>query len=134
MKKYLSYVIVICICLFACCYNVNAFTCEAFNGVNIDDQLALITKNVILILQLLVPIILVVIGLVDLVKGISAQKEDEIKKGQQVFVKRLIAAVIVFFVIAIVKFVISAVAGGSSSSIMSCANCFIKGADDQNCK
>ena len=77
------------------------------------------------ILQIAVPVILVVTGSLDLFKGLSAQKEDEIKKGQQMFVKRLIAAALIFFVFVIVKVVVSFVADGDSVAIMECAECFI---------
>ena len=77
------------------------------------------------ILQIAVPVILVVVGSLDLFKGISAQKEDEIKKGQQIFIKRLVAAALIFFVFVIVKVVVSFVAEGDSAAIMECAECFI---------
>jgi len=77
------------------------------------------------IIQIAVPVILVVMGSLDLFKGLSAQKEDEIKKGQQMFVKRLIAAALIFFVFVIVKVVVSFVADGDSVAIMECAECFI---------
>ena len=65
--------------------------------------------------------------MLDLFKGITAQKEDEIKKGQQLFVKRLISAVLIFFVIVIVKLLISVAAGDDEPTLMNCANCFISG-------
>ena len=71
--------------------------------------------------------------MVDFLKALTSQKEDEIKKGQQVFIKRLIAGVIVFFVIAVVKFVISSIAGNDSEGIMNCVDCFIKGPDSESC-
>lgn len=77
------------------------------------------------IIQIAIPVILVVMGTLDLFKGITAQKEDEMKKGQQMFVKRLIAAALIFFVFVIVKVIISFVADGSSVAIMECAECFI---------
>ncbi len=77
------------------------------------------------IIQIAIPVILVVMGTLDLFKGITAQKEDEMKKGQQMFVKRLIAAALIFFVFVIVKVVVSFVADGSSVAIMECAECFI---------
>ena len=65
-------------------------------------------------------------------KGVIAQKEDEIKKAQQTFFKRLIAAVLVFFVFTAVKIVIG-LATKDSKNILECAKCFIrndcKGAD-----
>lgn len=77
------------------------------------------------IIQIAIPVILVVMGTLDLFKGITAQKEDEMKKGQQMFVKRLISAALIFFVFVIVKVIISFVADGSSVAIMECAECFI---------
>lgn len=82
------------------------------------------------IIQVAIPVVLVVMGSLDLMKGITANKEDDIKKGQQMFVKRLIAAVLIFFIFIAVKLVISLVADNESknkaSDIMNCANCFIR--------
>ena len=112
--------------------NVFAFTCEALPDVMVDEQVPQIIKSIILIIQILVPVILVVMGTIDLLKGVYAQKEDEIKKGQQVFIKRLLTGILVFFVIAIVKLVIS-VAGSDDATIMSCVKCFIYGAQNDVC-
>ena len=84
------------------------------------------------LIQIAVPIVLVILGSLDLFKGITAQKEDEIKKGQQMFVKRLIAAALIFFVFALVKIVISLAADEKDDSkrtgknIINCAECFIQ--------
>ncbi len=110
------------------------FTCNALgDDIKIDNQLANIVRYVILIMQILVPVLLVILGLIDFVKAIASQKDDEIKKGQQIFLKRVIAGILVFFVIAIVKFVISVVAGSSEGGVMNCANCFIKGPESSDC-
>lgn len=77
-------------------------------------------------IQIVVPIILVVLGLLDLFKAVTASKEDDIKKGQHMFIKRLISAVLVFFVFVVVKLIVSFAADGNSSQIMDCAECFIK--------
>ena len=60
-------------------------------------------------------------------KAVIASKEDEIKKAQMTFVKRLIAAVIVFFIIYLVQLVVNFIAGSNQDTIMGCFNCFIKG-------
>ena len=69
------------------------------------------------------PILLIIFGSIDLVKGITAQKEDDMKKGQQLFIKRLIAAFIIFFVFTIVKVVVSI--ASDNAEIINCAECFI---------
>lgn len=96
-------------------------------GVIIDPKIPNAVHTIILVIQIVVPVVLVIFGMLDLFKGITAQKDDEIKKGQHMFVKRLISAAIVFFVIAIVKLLISFVAGKDNPTIMNCADCFLRG-------
>ncbi len=95
---------------------------------NIPYKIPHLTAELVTILEIAVPIILIIIGSIDLVKGIMAQKEDEIKKGQQIFVKRLIAAAIIFFVVAIVKLVVSVVSDSmDNADMVECIDCFISG-------
>ncbi len=107
---------------------------SVLSNVSIDPKLPNTVHMIIVIIQIAVPILLVVFGMMDLVKAVMAGKEDEIKKGQQTFIKRIIAAAIVFFVIVVVKFVISLVADSDNKAgIISCANCFLKGAQSGAC-
>lgn len=76
-------------------------------------------------LQFLVPIVLVLMGTIDLVKATSGGKEDDIKKNQMIFVKRLISAVLIFFSFAIIKLVLSVVAE-ESAPIIECTDCIIR--------
>ena len=93
-------------------------------------------STIIMIIKIAVPILLIIFGMLDLGKAVVAAKEDEIKKGQQTFIKRAIAAVIVFFVIQIVQIVVRFVSG-NESTIAGCFNCFINGhvseADRSSC-
>ena len=82
-----------------------------------------IVNIIYIIIQIAVPVLLVIFGMLDLVKGIIASKEDEIKKGQQMLIKRTISAALVFFVFALVKVVVSL--ASDNSNIMGCAECFI---------
>ena len=98
----------------------------------IDIKIANTVHTVILLIQIAVPVILVIFGMLDLLKAITGAKEDEIKKGQQMLIKRIITAVIVFFVIAIVKAVVSLAASPEEgTNIMTCANCFLNGAKNR---
>ena len=92
-----------------------------------------IVHLIIQLIWIIVPILLVVFGLMDLAKAVMAQKEDEIKKGQQTLVKRAVAAIIVFLVIPIVQIIINYVSG-NDDTVVSCFNCFISGkAGDGGC-
>lgn len=57
------------------------------------------------IIQIGIPIILIVLGTLDLGKAVIASKEDEIKNAQKMLIKRAIYAVMVFFVVTIVRLV-----------------------------
>ncbi|MBE6144777.1 MAG: hypothetical protein E7169_04310 [Firmicutes bacterium] len=97
----------------------------ACGAITVPSKLAYIISLVISLIQIFVPILLIVWGMLDLGKAVMAQKEDEIKKGQQLFVKRLIAAAIVFFVVVIVKLLVGLVAD-DSNNITSCIDNIIK--------
>ena len=86
-----------------------------------------ITSWIVIAVQVIVPVILVIMGGIDFVKALSSQKEDEIKKGQQILVKRFIVAVIIFFTVSITKLLVGLVSSSNneSKSIISCIDCFI---------
>jgi len=75
-----------------------------------------VVKSVLTIIQIAVPILLIIMGSLDLMKAVMAGKEDEIKKAQGTFVKRAIAAVIVFFIPLIVSLVIGLLPADQTSS------------------
>ena len=111
-----------------CVYsNYSSATVSCGNGMleKIPKLIPTVVSIAYTIIQIAVPVILVIMGSLDLFKGITANKEDEIKKGQQIFVKRLIAAALIFLVFIIVKIIVSVVADGNSADIMECAECFI---------
>lgn len=89
-----------------------------------------LTSLIITIIKIAVPIILVILGMIDLFKAMMAQKEDEIKKAQGLFVKRLVAGVLVFLVFVIVELIFNLLGdavGSDKDNIWKCAECFISG-------
>lgn len=99
----------------------------------LDPKIGHTLYMIILIIQVFVPILLIIWGMLDLGKAVMAQKEDEIKKGQNTFIKRLVAAAIVFFVVVIVKLVVSLFAGDNSTSITNCINGILHCKSESNC-
>lgn len=89
-----------------------------------------VVNIVYMVLQILVPVFLVIFGSLDFLKAVIAQKDDEIKKGQQTFIKRLISGIIVFFVFALVKLIISFAGDSNKSQILDCASCLINNNGD----
>ena len=95
-----------------------------------SSQLPEMVHLIVVIIQIAVPVLLIIFGMLDLGKAVMAQKDDEIKKAQQTFVKRLVSAALVFLVVLIVQVVIKFIAGSESEDIWDCVNCFIGGPSD----
>lgn len=87
-------------------------------------KLVYVVHLIILLLQFGVPVLLIIFGMLDLGKAVIASKEDEIKKGQNMFIKRLIAAVIVFFVVAVVRLVVG-LAADNSGDVIDCIDAIV---------
>ena len=93
-----------------------------------------LTSTVVSIVQWVIPVILIVLGMIDLGKAVTSNDEKQMKEAQKTLIKRVIYAVLVLFIVAIVRFVFSALAPDSaggidsdtpSSSISGCIDCFI---------
>lgn len=69
-------------------------------------QLVLWVANVIRWLKYIVPALVVIFGILDFIKATGADKDDEVKKAQGKFVKRLIAAGLVFLIPFIIEFIL----------------------------
>lgn len=100
------------------------YTCGDI-GLSFSGMLPYVISMIILIIKIVVPILLIIFGMIDLAKAVMAQKEDEIKKGQQTFIKRLIAAAIVFFVVTITKMLTSFL--DDENNVTGCITCFVNG-------
>ena len=73
-------------------------------------------------IKVVVPIMLIVIGMVDLAKAVTEKSEDKIKEAQQKLIKRAIAAVLVFLVVSLVGVVMTIVGDESYEECMTCIN------------
>lgn len=60
---------------------------------------------VVFLIQVGIPIILIILGMLDLGKAVIASKEDEIKKAKKAFGQRFLYAAAVFLVVWAVKLV-----------------------------
>ena len=77
----------------------------------IPQQIADIIKFVYNAIRIAVPLLLVIVGMFEMGKAVTAGKEDEIKKAQGLLVKKAVAAVLVFLMMSLVKMIISVVGG-----------------------
>lgn len=68
-------------------------------------------RLVVRILQIAVPVALIVLGSIDIGKAVIAGDEKKMKEAQKPFIKRVIAAIIVFLIPWIVSLIIGMVGG-----------------------
>ncbi len=87
---------------------------------------------IVVIIQIAVPILLIIWGMIDFAKATVGGDEDKIKAGQKTFMKRFIAALVVFLIVTIVQLVVSAIAsvggeGNEAQNAWDCASQIITG-------
>jgi len=63
-------------------------------------------RNILNWIKFILPVIVIVLGILDFIKAMSGDKDDEMKKAQGRFIKRLIAAALAFIVPLIIVFVL----------------------------
>ena len=96
----------------------NILACEV-NCVEIADSIVNIFKFLIGLIKIGVPILLVIWGSWDLGKAVMAQKDDEIKNAQKLFIKKLIIAILVFLVPTFIGIALNVVDTSDSNGVKS---------------
>ncbi len=82
----------------------------------LDPVIRLIKLGVIPIIQFGIPIILIILGSIDLGKSVVSSDDKKIKEAQGMLVKRAIAAIAVFFVTTLVMLVFNIFASTAGES------------------
>ena len=85
-----------------------------------------IKKGIFPIFQLGIPILLILLGTIDLGKAVISSDEKEVKAAQSRLIKRFIYAALVFFVVTFVSVLMNMVAQGGSkdADTVSWENCW----------
>lgn len=95
---------------------------------DIPAQLPQFVRNIITVVQTLIPVLLIGLGMFDFVKAVVASDEKAMQESQRRFIRRIIAAVLIFLIVAIVKFVFALIPG---DNLLGCVSCFIS--DKNSC-
>ena len=83
-----------------------------------------IKKGLFPIFQLGIPILLILLGTIDLGKAVISSDDKEVKAAQNRLIKRFIYAAAVFFVVTFVTVVMNIVSKGGEGDTESWANCW----------
>ena len=97
-------------------------------NITIDGMIPKFVSAVVLVFQIAIPILLIILGMLDLGKAVTSNDEKQMKEAQKLLIKRIVFAVLIFFVVALVKFVFGMLSNaGDKTNATSCIDCFISG-------
>lgn len=90
-----------------------------------------ITVLVVNIIKIAIPIILIIMGMLDLGKAVMSNDEKEMKGAQTKLIKRVIYAIMVFLVVSLVQLLFGVLGknAGGEANIQSCISCFVSDTD-----
>lgn len=83
-----------------------------------DFVIRLIKNGLFPILQIGIPIILIVLGTLDLGKAVISSDDKAVKEAQSKLIKRCIYAILVFFIVTLVNLLFSVVGGITGSQAL----------------
>ncbi len=82
--------------------------------------------------KIIIPLLIIILGMIDLGKAVVAQKDDEIKKATSSIIKRVVIGIVIFFIPTIVYLFFGLVGLRSGddkndkSGIQMCYKCLLK--------
>ena len=92
-----------------------------------DFVIRIIKNGLFPILQIGIPIILVVLGTLDLGKAVISSDDKAVKEAQSKLIKRCIYAILVFFIVTLISLVFSMIgniAGDSAPGLEAWSQCW----------
>ena len=95
------------------------------NGTDICNDLSPVLRLVGIVIwgiKVVVPLVLIVVGMLDLAKAVGEKDEGKIKEAQNRLIKRAIAAVLVFLVVTLVGVVMGLIRAEDYKACMECIN------------
>ena len=94
--------------------------CQSEAGYRIFGLLGYVVEFI----QIAVPILIIILGTIDLVKAIIAQNDEQMKKAQSTLIKRVIYGVVIFFIPMLINFIIGLVNTDTNADNYACIESF----------
>ena len=90
--------------------------------------LSTLTRNVFNLIKILVPVIIIIMGMIDLLKAVIASDEKKMSEATPKLIRKLISGIMIFLILSIVQFVFKNLLSNNglfSDSMLDCVNYFI---------
>jgi len=116
--------------MFISLISTSVFASECFVCGNTYFPLGVSTliRNIFNLIKLLVPVIIIIMGMIDLFKAVVASDEKKMSEAMPKLVRKLISGIMIFIILSIVQFVFKNVLNNNglfTDSMMDCVNYFI---------
>lgn len=100
-----------------------------------NNAIPALTTTVVSVFKIVIPVILIVLGMVDLGKAVTSNDEKQMKEAQKTLIKRVIYAVLIFFITSLVQWIFAALVpdgdkAKNNNNAASCISCFISKTED----
>ena len=89
--------------------------------------------KVLFVFKIVIPLLLIIFGMIDLGKAVISAEEKAIKNSTNSIIRRLIAAVVIFFVPTIVGAIFGLVDDFSEADYKNCKECLVHPYDSVKC-
>ena len=129
MKKIFNLLICLLFGIFAFTNKVFAVSGEASEFCSDTSPIWRFAGYILYMIKIIVPLIIIVLGIIDLFKAVTSNDEKAISKAAFAVGKRIIMGVAIFFVPTIVSFVFSLVAA-DKSNYKTCVDCLLHPRDN----
>lgn len=108
-------------------FGKNCLRCEG--DVFFPSYLVKFCANLYQFIQLMTPVILIIMGMVDLLKAVIASEEKQMITAKSALIKKFVAGIMIYLIFAIVSFAFKAVPDllGSKGDVGKCISHFING-------
>ena len=107
------------------CNDCNATLGDAGVPVQVVELVGLIYSAI----KILVPVILIIVGMIDMAKAVTSKDEKEIKTAQTLLVRKAVTAVLVFLILSLVAMIFKIVSrdDDDKDSIWDCIASLLNG-------
>lgn len=105
---------------------LSTYTCKGLDNAAFDGVLPDTVHLIITIIKIAIPIILIIFGMLDLGKAVMSNDEKEMKSSQTKFIKRILYAALVFFVVTVVQLIFGMLDDNAKGE-HNCISCFVNG-------
>lgn len=89
-----------------------------------------IVRTIVNIIKIATPIVLIIMGMIDMLQATIAEDEKKMTTAKGKFVKRLLSGAIVFLVVTVIQFLVGLVAPEDSDSLLKCVSCMVNDASE----